>query len=138
MKTNSWKLTHYLQYFCEIYTTGNYANVFVVVILNLWILSVSTLCPLIFSCTKNKPTFFHTQVMHKHHINACVNMYAYNAWQTDTLKHPAFLQSSAVIRVIYYHHASYSTQGVSVVPLSIDINISWHAVHLHLLQVCES
>ena len=50
---------------------------------------------------------------------------------------PALL-SRAVGRVIYYHYASYGTKCVSVVPLSIDINISWHAVHLHLLQVCES
>lgn len=40
--------------------------------------------------------------------------------------------------VIYYTNVFYGTWCVSVVPLGTDINSSLHAVHLHLLQVCQS
>lgn len=73
VKTNCWNPAHYLPYFCEIYTAGNGANVFAV-ILRFQTLSVATPClltPSIYTSSNKNITFFHAHVIHKQHINAC-------------------------------------------------------------------
>lgn len=72
VKTNCWNPAHYLPYFCEIYTAGNGANVFAL-ILRFQTLSVATPClltPSMYTSSNKNITFFHTHVIHKQHINA--------------------------------------------------------------------